>query len=265
MRLEGRRVLITGASRGLGAALARGVRARGAEVALVARSAAPLGALAAELDGRAYPCDLADPQAVVELVDRVEADGPVDVLINNAGVAHVGWFGDRTLEEIEQIIAVNLRAPLLLMRLLLPRMLERGRGQVVNISSLAAVIAPPGLVTYSATKAGLSHATAGLRADFRGDPITFTLVQLGSVDTDMDREARSYGPLRELAERSKGRDITPLEVFVRRVVDAIERDRPRVDLPPAARPLAAAVELPRRVGRLLFRRASVRELRRDQG
>src|SRR5205823_3523921 len=141
---------------------------------------------------------------------KVEADGPVDVLVNNAGVSVVGWYLDRTPAEIDQVMTVNLLAPMRLCRLLLPLMVERGRGQVVNLSSMAAVIAPPGLASYGASKAGLSHFTAGLRADLRDDPVTFTTVTLGSVSTDMDDEARSYGPLRELAAASKGRDITPM-------------------------------------------------------
>src|SRR4051812_33263059 len=102
MQLQGRRVLVTGGSRGIGAALARGLRDRGARVALVARPSADLPAVAAEVDADAYPCDLSDLGAIPDLVDQVEADGPVDVLINNAGVSNVGWFLDRTPAEIDQ-------------------------------------------------------------------------------------------------------------------------------------------------------------------
>lgn len=261
MRLQGRRVLVTGGSRGIGAALARGLRARGASVAVVARPSSELTAVATEVGGTAYPCDLSDLSALPGLIDQVEADGPIDVLVNNAGVSNVGWFLDRTPAEIDQVMAVNLQAPMHLCRLLLPRMLARGRGHVVNISSMAGVIAPPGLAAYGASKAGLSHFTAGLRADLRDTPLRLTTVHLGSVSTDMDDEARGYGPLRQLAEKSAGRDVTPMPVFVAAVLDAIEKDRPEVRVPAAMAPLAMAVELPRKVGRLVFRRAAAMEPR----
>ncbi|MDT7570402.1 MAG: hypothetical protein QOE05_576 [Actinomycetota bacterium] len=263
MQLRGRRVLVTGGSRGIGAALARGLHERGSRVALVARPSAELSSVAAEVGGSAYPCDLSDLSAIAELVDRVEADGAVDVLINNAGVSNVGWFLDRTQQEIDQVLTVNLLAPVRLCRVLLPRMLERGRGHVVNISSMAGVIAPPGLASYSASKAGLSHFTAGLRADLRDTPLRFTTVHLGSVSTEMDEEARSYGPMRELAAKSGGRDITAMPVFVAAVLDAIEKDRAQVRVPATMAPLAMAAELPRKVGRLVFKRAMAMEPRSD--
>lgn len=261
MLLRGRRVLLTGASRGIGAELARAFAARGATLALVARDSPALKEVAEEVGGTAYPCDLAELAGLDRLVDAVEADGPVDVLVNNAGVAHVGWYLDRTQDEIDQLMAVNLLAPMRLCRLLLPRMVERGRGHVVNLSSMASVIAPPGLAAYGASKAGLSHFTAGLRADLRDDPITFTTVTLGSVSTDMDDEARSYGPLRQLAESSKGRDLTPMPALVRAVVEAVEKDRAEVRVPASMAPLAMLTNAPRKVGRLVFKRSVAKELR----
>ena len=261
MQLDGRRVLVTGGSRGIGAALARGLRDRGASLALVARASAELSAVVDDVGGRAYPCDLSDLAALPGLVERVEADGPVDVLVNNAGVSNVGWFLDRTQAEIDQVLTVNLLAPVQLCRLLLPRMLERGRGHVVNISSLAGVIAPPGLATYGGSKAGLSHFTAGLRADLRDTPLRFTTVHLGSVSTDMDEEARSYGPMRVMAEKSGGRDVTPMPVLVAAVLDAIEKNRAEVRVPAMLAPLAMATELPRKIGRLIFKRAPAMEPR----
>lgn len=255
MHLAGRRVLVTGASRGIGEALARALARRGAHLALVARSAEPLEQLAESFGGRAYPADLAELDAIPQLVDRIEDDGGIDVLVNNAGVSNIGWFPDAEWDKLDQVLAINLRAPMRLCHALIPRMLERGRGNIVNISSMAGVFATPGLAAYGASKSGLTHLTHGLRADLRDDPIVLTTVHLGSVRTDMDDEARSYPPIRYLVERSKGRDITPMEDLVAAVVDAIERDRPEVRLPRAAAPLVATANLPRQVGRLLFRRA----------
>ena len=263
MRVRGSRVLLTGASRGLGAALARAFHAAGADLAVVARPSDALTAVASELGATAYPRDLADLTAIPDLVAAVERDGPIDILVNNAGVSNVGWFLDRTIDEIDQVITLNLLAPLHLCRLVVPGMVARGRGHVVNMSSMAAVIAPPGLVAYGASKAGLSHATAVMRADLRDQPVVFTTVHLGSVKTDMDDEARSYGPLRELAQRSAGRDITPMPQFVATVMAAIEQNREEIRVPRMMAPLAAATNLPRRVGRMIFSRAMVSEPRGD--
>ncbi len=263
MRLSGRRVLLTGASRGLGAQLARAFTERGATVALVARPSEALTAVAAATGGAAYPCDLGDLASLPALVAAVEADGPVDVLVNNAGISGIGWYADRTLAEIDQVITVNLLAPMYLCRLVLPGMLARRRGQLVNVSSMAAVFAPPGLASYSASKAGLSHFTAGLRADLRDDPISFTTVTLASVSTDMDDEARGYAPLAELAARSKGRDVTPMQTFLAAAVKGIEADRAEVRVPRSMAPLAALTNAPRKAGRLVFRRSVAKALRSD--
>jgi short-subunit dehydrogenase len=260
MQIKGSRILLTGASRGIGAALATALAEQGADLALVARESPQLREVAERTGGTAYPCDLSDVTAIPALVDAV---GPVDVLINNAGVSDCGWFLDRTLEEVDQVLAVNLRAPVHLCRLVIPGMVERGRGHVVNVSSMAAVFAPPGLATYGATKAALSHFTAGLRADLRDDPVTFTTVTLGSVTTDMDLGAREYGPLKHLAEQSGGRDITPMEDLVAAVLRGIEQERPEVRVPKAMAPLAALSNAPRKVGRLVFRRAPAKEMRTD--
>ena len=261
MLLRGSRVLLTGASRGLGAELAAAFAAKGATLALVARESPALHAVASSVGAIAYPCDLSSLSSLEDLVARVEADGPVDVLVNNAGVSGVGWYLDRTLAEIDQVMTVNLLAPMHLCRLLIPRMLERGRGHVVNLSSMAAVFNPPGLATYGASKAGLSHFTAGLRADLRDDPITFTTVTLASVSTDMDDEARTYKPLADLAEKSNGRDITPMPVFIKAVVEGIESDKAEVRVPASMAPLAMLTNAPRKVGRLVFKRSVAKALR----
>jgi short-subunit dehydrogenase len=258
MRLQGRRVLLTGASRGIGAELARAFAARGATLALVARDSPDLTAVAQETGGTAFPCDLGDLTALPDLVGRV---GEVDVLVNNAGLSRVGWYLDRTPAEIDQVVTVNLLAPMHLCHLVLPGMLARGRGQVVNVSSMAAVIAPPGLAAYGASKAGLSHFTAGLRADLREDPVTFTTVTLASVSTGMDDEARAYLPLGELAAKSKGRDVTPMTTFIAAVVKGVESDRAEVRVPVAMAPLAMMTNAPRKLGRLVFKRSVAKQLR----
>lgn len=261
MQLSGARVLLTGASRGIGAELARALAARGADLHLVARDSPALHEVARTTGGTAHPCDLNDLAALPGLVEQV---GPLDVLVNNAGVSGVGWFLDRTDAELDAVLTVNLHAPIRLCRLVLPGMVERRHGHVVNLSSMAAVFAPPGLATYGATKAGLAHFSAGLRADLRDTGVRVTTVTLGSVTTDMDDQARTYGPLRELAEKSQGRDLTPMPVLIDKIVTALEQGTAQVRVPPAMAPLAMLVEAPRAVGRLVFRRAMASERRSDQ-
>src|SRR5215207_5634380 len=186
MELSGSRVLVTGGSRGIGEALARRFGAEGARVALVARSAAAIDQLAAELGGTAHAADLTDPRQVGGLVERIEAEGgPVDVLVNNAGMEGGGTFDDETAEDLEHLFRLNLLTPAELTRQVLPGMLRRGRGHLVNISSLAGCAVFPGMASYSSSKAGLSQLTAGLRADLRGTSIGTTLVELGPIPTEM--------------------------------------------------------------------------------
>jgi len=259
MDLSGKRVLITGASRGIGRGLAEGFAGEGARVALLARSEGALRQLAEQLGGTAFAVDLSEPGGTDGLIERIEADGgPIDVLVNNAGVSYVKYMLDNSPEEIERLFRLNLLAPVHLCRQVIPRMLARGGGHIVNISSMAAVLAPPGLVHYSASKAGLSHYTAGLRQDLRGLPIDTTLVELGSVPTELDDLSRQYGPLRELAQRSQGRDITPLAVVVNAVIDAVKQRRRHVRLPRQLAPLSMLVEAPRRVAEWVFRRVEPR-------
>src|SRR5947209_14302015 len=124
MELAGRRVLITGASRGIGQALAERFTAVGARVALVARSEGPLKELADRLGGTAHPADLGDREQLVGLIDRIEGDaGPIDVLVNNAGVDLAGSFVSNASDDIHLLFRVNLLPPIELCHQGIPRML----------------------------------------------------------------------------------------------------------------------------------------------
>ena len=168
MKLANTRALVTGASRGLGKSIAEVLAARGVDVAVVARDAESLNLLAKEIGGKAYPTDLTDPAAVEALLDQVEADGPVDILVNNAGIDRVGLFPDASASDVQNLLQVNLAAPLELCRQAMPRMVRRGRGHIVNVSSYGAIAQGPGVTLYGTSKAGLSHFTAGIRAKLRG-------------------------------------------------------------------------------------------------
>jgi short-subunit dehydrogenase len=261
--ISGRRILITGSSRGIGRALAERFAGEGARVALVARTEGPLRELAARLGGRAYPTDLNDPDAVEGLIGRIEVDGGIDILVNNAGISNVDYVLNHTTQDIEAIFRTNVLTPMHLCRQVIPSMIARGRGHIVNVSSLAAVMTPPGLVHYGASKAALSHYTAGLRQDLRGLPITMTLVQIGSVPTELDDMSRRYPPLREMIRRTEGtpfagRDVTPIARVVDGIVHAVERDARHVRFPKAMSILPMLVELPRRMTELMFRNINPR-------
>jgi short-subunit dehydrogenase len=260
MELDGRRILLTGATRGIGRALAERFAAEGARLALVARSPGPLRELAAALGAQAFPVDLADEGAVRGLVGRIEADGgPIDVLVNNAGVSNIGYVLDQKAEDVERLFRTNLLTPIHLCQQAIPRMLARGGGHVVNVASIAAVLTPPGLVHYGASKAGLAHYTAGLRMDLRDLPIGVTLVQIGSTATEMDDATQAYPPYVALR---RGRPVErvrfPIGEVVEGIVDAIRRERPNVVLPKPLWAVAGLVEAPRALARFLFRRVSPR-------
>ena len=186
MDINGSHVVITGASRGIGAAMARDLAGKGANVTLVARSADAISSLADELGGQAVPADLLDRQQVDELIPSIEADvGDIDILINNAGLETSSFFHDVTAQEIRDLNVLNLETPMVLTRAVLPRMLERNRGHLVFTSSMASTGGFPGLAVYGGTKAGLSNFVAALRIELRDTDIHSTVVAPGPVDTQM--------------------------------------------------------------------------------
>ena len=167
-------------------------------MALAARGQEALRKVAEATGGTVHPVDLADPAQVATLVHRVEDEaGPVDVLVNNAGVDLTKAFTETTEAELRQVTQVNYLAPAELCRQAVPRMLRRGQGHIVNVSSLSGVAAFPGMVAYSASKAALSHLTSGLRADLKGLPVGD---HAGGDGADAERAPRQRAQLR--ADRS---------------------------------------------------------------
>ncbi|NGY05338.1 SDR family NAD(P)-dependent oxidoreductase [Solimonas terrae] len=166
---KGDTALVTGASKGMGRHIVRTLAGRGLRFVIAARSMTELDETANEL--RDLGCDVAIVQAdmgsrdsVTELAERaLAAYGGIDILVNNAGVESALRFDQRSLDDIDSMIAINLTGPLLLSRLLLPRMLERGRGHFVNISSAAGVVPTAYEEVYSGSKAGLMSFTRALR------------------------------------------------------------------------------------------------------
>lgn len=260
MEIRGKRIVVTGATRGIGRELAEKLAAQGARLALVARSKDSLEELARRLGGKAFAADLGRPTDVDGLIERIEADGGgVDVLVNNAGISNIGYVLNQSRESIETLFRVNLLSPIHLCQQVIPRMLERGGGHIVNMGSIAGFMPPPGLVHYGSSKSALAQYTAGLRIDLRGLPIRLTLVQIGSTATDMDDATQSYPPYRRLRGKRSVEEVRiPLAKVVDGIVEAIRLERRNVVLPGALRPLAGLVEIPRRAMELVFRNIDVR-------
>ena len=185
--LDGATAIVTGGSRGIGPHIAAALTERGARVALVARSHAELEATARDLGSRggrvlAITADVtsaADRRAVIETVEREL--GPVDVLINNAGGDPQREFHKLTEHEIEGVLDLNLTSALILSRLVLPGMLARQRGHIVNVSSMAGRTSFPYTETYAASKEGLIGFTRVLRGDYRRRGVSGSTLILGPV------------------------------------------------------------------------------------
>lgn len=256
-QLRGRTALVTGASGGIGRAIARRLAKEGVNVVISGRREDVLAEVVAELRERgvkseAVPADLGDLGQIDPLIERSEAalDG-IDVLVNNAGLETVGAFTAYSREQLTSMVDVNLTAPMLLTHRVLPGMLERGRGHVVFISSLAGKLGPAYNEPYAATKAGLIGLTQSLRAEYRHAPVGFSAVCPGFTAGDgmyqrmVDEGVRSNRMLGE----------TTLEKVADGVVEAIRRDRPEiVESGSPVRPLLAMGQLAPRLAERMVER-----------
>jgi short-subunit dehydrogenase len=239
-------VLLTGASGGLGRFMARAFADYQVNQALVAHPGVSLEELRKEVEDRggkaiAITCDLRDAtQRRHLLADVRKALGRVDLLVNNAGVEFTSAYDELSEESIYETLRVNLEAPMILSRLVLPEMLERKRGFIVNISSLAGKSGPAFQEPYAATKAGLINFTASLRATYRGSGVSASVIVPGFV------EAGIYAKLKAKSGCSAPALIgtSPPEAIPRAVMRAIEADLPEIIVNPLPiRPLLAFIAL----------------------
>ena len=188
--LTGRTALVTGASGGLGAAIARALHAQGAAVALSGTRREALETLAAELEHRAHPiaCDLANSQATEALVSNVEAAiGPIDILVNNAGVTRDGLLIRMKDEDWDTVLAINLTAAFRLSRAALKGMLRRRHGRIINMTSVVGVQGNVGQGNYAAAKAGVIGMSKALAAEVATRGITVNCIAPGFIDSPMTR------------------------------------------------------------------------------
>jgi len=230
VRLAGRTVLLTGATGGLGGAIARELGARGARLVLTGRRADALGALAEELGARSVLCDHADAAAVDALADEA---GSVDVLVANAALPASGPLDSFSVEQLDRALTVNLRAPIVLARRFAPAMAARGEGHLLFVSSLSGKVAAPGTPVYAATKFGLRGFALALREDLRAARVGVSVVSPGFV-----RDAGMYADAGVRLPPWVG-TVTPARV-AQATADAIERNRAEVVVAPLSLRLGAA-------------------------
>jgi short-subunit dehydrogenase len=226
-------VLVTGAAGAIGGALARAMRAAwpAARLALLDRDEAPLGALAVELGAELGHCsvhvvDLRDLDALPAVVEGL---APLDGLVNCAGVMRVQGLPSWRWEEARDLVAIDLLAPLRLQDLVVRGMIERGRGLIVNVASMAGKVPLRGCAYYGASKAGLGMASEIARADLAPHGVQVVTVYPGPVRSALERSARADWGGGGLVGR-----LVPLgepDQLARRIMAAIARDEPRVIYP----------------------------------
>jgi len=222
--LRGRAVAVTGAARGIGRATARELHAAGMKVAIGDLDGELAEAAAAELgaDAVGLTVDVTDPESFESFLDAAEANvGPLDVLVNNAGILHLGPFVDEDLEATRRQFDVNVFGVVNGTRLILPRFRRRGGGHLVNVASSAGKVTPPGIATYVATKHAVVGLTEAVRAEHAGQGIDFSIVMPGVVKTEM---------IAGYAKSPVVEEITPEDVAAE-IADALRTGRIDVWVP----------------------------------
>ncbi len=234
MKLQGKHAVITGASSGIGEALARELGRAGCKVTVVARRRELLDKLATEIGANCLPIahDLSSPARAFEWIGPAEAQhGPIDILINNAGMAHTGPSVEASPELVSTLLNLNFVVPILVTRHVLPQMLSRNEGAIVNVASVAALVPTPWQTYYSATKAGLGGFSEALRGELQRTGVGVVTVYPGPVKTPMAESAYdALGGRTGMAGAMP--EGTPEELAVK-VRKAIEKRKARIVYPAA--------------------------------
>jgi short-subunit dehydrogenase len=220
---SGTRALVTGASRGIGRAVAYALADRGATVGLAARSTGDLEALARELPGAHHPltCDVALPASIATAIEEfAAAAGGLELLVANAGIAYYEPIAEQSLEAIEQMTEVNWLGTVYTVKAALPYLLEAGDAHIVVMSSGAGLRGFPGAAAYSATKAAQRMFAEALRHELAGSGVSVTTVYPGEIRTSLHDHERSRMP----AWYRGGPSAATAEALATRIVKAVERD-----------------------------------------
>ncbi|RMD94799.1 MAG: 3-oxoacyl-[acyl-carrier-protein] reductase [Alphaproteobacteria bacterium] len=213
--LTGKSALVTGASGGIGASIARALFSRGAAVGLSGTRTGPLEELAAELGEGAHvlPCNLADPEAVKELPKQAaEAMGSVDILVNNAGITRDNLFMRMSDEEWQTVLDINLTAAMRLARGVLRGMMKARWGRIINVTSVVGATGNPGQGNYAAAKAGLVGMSKSLAYEVASRGITVNCIAPGFIETAMTEKLTDEQKARILAQIPAGRMGHPDEI-----------------------------------------------------
>lgn len=232
MKWSGAVVAVTGASRGIGAEVARQAAARGARVGLLARNADELAALAAELptESLVVPVDVTKPKDLVAALRQVRDElGPIDVLVNNAGIGAYGPFVEGGADQLAQLWPINVAAVANAMAEVLPDMQTRGSGVIVNMTSIAGRIGAPGEAAYCASKFAVIGLSETIRAEVADSGVKICLINPGPVATAFG-EARGHP-----YDRSFPKPVSATHV-AKRTIRSIERGTPEIYIPRWLRP-----------------------------
>ncbi len=234
MDLPGKTVLLTGATGGLGRAIAEALAGRGATLVLSSRKGPELDSLAAELPGDGHRTVISDLAEEGEALRLLEAAGEIDILVANAGLPASGRLDGLSQDEIGRALRVNLEAPVRMSRELVPRLVERGGGHLVFVSSLSGKAATARASLYCATKFGLRGFALGLRSDLRGTGVGVSVVMPGAI-----RDAGMFADSKASVPAVMGTS-NPGQVSAG-VVRAIERDRAEVSIAPMRQRVLSAL------------------------
>ena len=255
-RLEGLHVAITGGARGIGAATAERLRREGANVTLGDLDVVAVEATAARLGAVGRALDVTSRESFTDFLDSAEvAQGPVDVLINNAGIMPIGPFLDEPDEVARRQFDINVHGVILGMKIVLPRMLARGSGQVVNVASAAGRLASlPGEATYVATKHAVVGVSEAVRCELEGTDVGVTTVLPNLANTRLGSGMHAARGMNKLDPA----DIADA------IVEGLRRRRAEVYVPASLRPLSVLdLALPRRLRRLVHRAFASDGIARD--
>jgi len=242
-------VLVTGASRGIGEAIARAFAKRGATLGLLARKREPLDDLAAQLEGEGHVplvADVTDPDSVAEAVNEF---GRVDVVVANAGITHYRPFAQLPLDEARHMNDVNWLGTIYTVWTALPGMIERGRGHIVVVSSGGGVRGFPSAAVYNGTKAAQRGFAEALRHELAGTGVSVTTVYPGEIATSLHDHELDHMPDWYRMDRR-----APAGPLGEQVVEAVENDQRELFYPPLVRMLRIANGISPRLGDLVLRR-----------
>lgn len=248
--------MVTGASRGIGRAVAKQAAAKGARVGLLARNKDDLEAVRADIGGTATvaPADIAVRAEVDDAVKRVEAElGPIDILVANAGIGAYGPFADIDVDAVERLVQVNLLGTVYPIKAVLAGMLERGRGHIVVVSSVAGRFGSPLEAAYASTKFAQIGLAEALGVEVAGKGVGVSIVNPGVVDTDFF-EARGH-----LYDRPFPKPISADRVAAG-VIGAVEKNKAEVFVPGPFKYAVAVRHLAPRLYRWGTRRSFKNEL-----